>query len=322
MFSIGKVTIPHRLLMAPMCGITHKAFRRVLKYFGAGYVATQMVSAKALTMGDQKTRFLLSYDESERPLVFQIFGNDADTLAEAAKIAQDLKPDIIDLNMGCPAKKIVNDGGGSALLRDKQKAADIFKKMRAALTIPFTIKVRAGWDKCRSETLEIAHIAEDCGVDAITMHARTKTQGYKGKADWNLIGELKQELKIPVIGNGDITHFSQVDEMIAKTGCDAVMIGRAAISEPWFFKSYLDQKEYQPDPLEIKKIIFDQYQAFFEFFGEKNGIKNMRKHLCAYTKGLRNGASFRNSIITIEEWAPLQETISRFFESAASEGYS
>ncbi|OGP09669.1 MAG: tRNA dihydrouridine synthase DusB [Deltaproteobacteria bacterium GWA2_45_12] len=313
MFKIGNITIPHRLLMAPMCGITHKAFRRVLKRFGAGYVATQMVSAKALTMGDKKSRHLLSYDESERPIVFQIFGNDADTLAEAAKIAQDMGPDIIDLNMGCPAKKIVNDGGGSALLRDTLKARDVLSKMRAALRIPFTIKVRAGWDKCHTETLEIAKIAEECGVDAITMHARTKTQGYKGQADWNLIGELKEHVKIPVIGNGDITRFEQVDEMIQKTGCDGVMIGRAAITEPWFFRNYLEQKESLPTIEEIKEIIYDQYESFFEFFGVKNGIKNMRKHLCAYTKGLRNGSQFRNKIITISEWELLKKEIDAFF---------
>lgn len=314
MFTIGSVKIPHRLLMAPMCGITHKAFRKVLKRYGAGSVATQMVSGKALTMGDEKSRFLLSFDETERPITFQIFGNDANVLAEAAKIAADMGPDIVDLNMGCPAKKIVNDGGGSAMLKDERLCAETFTKIRSAVKIPFTVKMRSGWDKEHGDTLRIAQIAQECGVDAITLHARTRAQGYSGESDWALIKRFKEELDIPVIGNGDVTSFEKANKMLADTGCDGVMIGREAVSSPWIFKSYLEQKEYEPTPEELKEVILSQYQEFFKFFGEKSGIKQMRKHLCAYTKGLRNGSVFRNKIISIEEWAPLEREVRDFFD--------
>lgn len=312
-FYIGKVKIPHRLIMAPMCDITHWAFRKSIKYYGAGLVPTQMVSSKALVMGDLKSRKLLQYDESERPILFQLFGNDADTLAEAAKIIQDMGPDIIDLNMGCPAKKIVNDGGGSALLKNPLEAERIFKKMRAALHIPFTIKIRAGWDKNSDESVLISKIAEECGVDAITLHARTRSQGYSGKANWDLVKQLKEMVKIPVIGNGDITEFHQVDEMIKKTGCDAVMVGREPFSRPWFFKSYLDQKEHIPTQSEIRDMIFSQYDAFFEYFGKYGGLRQMRKHLCALTKGIPDSAVFRNTMVRLEDSEKVKEEIDRFF---------
>lgn len=300
--------------MAPMCGITHKAFRKVIKNYGGGLVMTQMVSAKAMTMGDAKSRKLLEFDESERPVGFQVFGNNADTLAEAAGIMQEMGPDLLDLNMGCPAKKIVNDGGGSALLRDPVMAAEIFEKMRKVLKIPFTVKMRSGWDKEYEDAIRIAKIAEDSGVDAVALHARTRSQGYSGKANWDLIRDFKRELKIPVIGNGDVETIGDANRMLEETGCDAVMVGRAAVSEPWFFKSFLDQKEYQPSFSEIRDLILDQYDEFFRFFGQPTGLKQMRKHLCAYTKGVRDGAVFRNRIISMEEWEPLKSEITRFFQ--------
>lgn len=317
-FFIGKVKIPHRLILAPMCGITHKPFRSICRDFGAGMMVTQMVSAKALTMSDQKSRKLLSYDLAERPVCFQLFGNNADTLAEAAKIAQDMGPDLIDLNMGCPAKKIVNDGGGSALLRDKNQARDIFEKMRAVLTVPFTVKMRAGYDS-HGASLEIAQLAQECGVDAIALHARTKAQGYKGSADWNLIKEFKQALSIPVIGNGDVESVDDVNRMLEQTGCDAVMTGRHAVNKPWFFKSYNENREWEPDILDMKNLLFTQYERYFEFFGESSGIKQMRKHLCAYTKGLRGGAKFRNTMLNIDNWTLLKPAVEAYFEDAYRE---
>lgn len=314
MFSISTLKIPHRLVMAPMCGITHKAFRKVIKSYGGGLVMTQMVSAKAITMGDAKSRKLLEFDESERPVGFQVFGNNADTLAEAAGMMQEMGPDLLDLNMGCPAKKIVNDGGGSALLRDPLLAGEIFTKMRKVLKIPFTVKMRSGWDKEHEEAISIAKVAEDSGVDAIALHARTRAQGYSGKANWDLIRDFKKELKIPVIGNGDVETIEDASRMLKETGCDAVMVGRAAVSEPWFFKSYLEQKEHIPANSEIRDLILDQYEEFFRFFGQASGIKQMRKHLCAYTKGVRDGSVFRNKIISMEEWEPLRAEVVHFFE--------
>ncbi|OGQ08797.1 MAG: tRNA dihydrouridine synthase DusB [Deltaproteobacteria bacterium RIFCSPLOWO2_12_FULL_40_28] len=314
MFQIGSVKIPHRLLMAPMCGITHMAYRGILKKFGAGLVYTQMVSAKALEMQDQKSFKLLQFNEFERPVGFQIFGNDANVLAKAAKICEDLGADLLDLNMGCPAKKIVAGGGGSALLKNLNLSALIFEKIRAAIRIPFTIKVRAGWDQYCGDFLAIAKLAEQNGVDAITLHARTKAQGYSGKADWDLVSCLKSEIKIPVIGNGDIMHFSQVNNMLTHTGCDAVMVGRAAVNSPWFFKSYLAGKEYQPTLNEMKTLILEQYDAFFSYFGQSAGIKQMRKHLCAQTVGLRDGSKFRNAIVRMDTWEEIQKTIKDFFD--------
>lgn len=314
MFQIGSVQIPHRLLMAPMCGITHMAYRGILKKFGAGLVYTQMVSSKALEMGDQKSLQLLQFNEIERPIGFQIFGNDAHVLAQAAKICEDLGADLLDLNMGCPAKKIVEGGGGAALLKNLNLSAVIFEKIRAAIRIPFTIKVRAGWDHYCGDSLAIAKLAEQSGVDAITLHARTKAEGYGGQADWDLVSRLKSEIKIPVIGNGDIVHFSQVNQMLTYTGCDAVMVGRAAVNSPWFFKSYLEEKEYEPTSSEIKTLMLEQYEAFFDYFGQVSGIKQMRKHLCAQSKGLKDGSRFRNAIVRMENWEEIQQTIENFFD--------
>lgn len=312
-FKIGNVVIPNRLIMAPMCNITHLPFRKLTKHFGAGLVMTQMVSAKALTMGCKKTHKLLSFQESERPIAFQVFGNNAEVLKEAAVILQDLGADMVDLNMGCPAKKIVNDGGGSALLKDPLQSAEILEAMRSALRIPFTVKMRAGYDKYNETFLEMAQIAEKCGVDGITLHGRTKHQGYTGQADWTLVKELKQAVKIPVIGNGDVDTFEKAHNLLDQTGCDAVMIGRAAVSEPWFFKSILDKAYYYPDEQDLKKLILSQYDEFFDFYGEANGIKMMRKHLCAYTKGMHEGAKFRHSIITLTDWAEIKSRIESFF---------
>lgn len=318
-FKIGGLTIPNRLIMAPMCNITHLPFRRLIKNYGAGLVMTQMVSAKALTMGCTKTRKLLSFDLCERPIAFQVFGNNAPVLAEAAVILQDLGADLVDLNMGCPAKKIVNDGGGSALLKNPLFTAQILEAMRKVLRIPFTIKMRAGYDKYSEEFLSIAQMAERCGVDGITLHGRTKTQGYTGLADWELVRLLKEAVKIPIIGNGDINSPEKASLMLEQTGCDAVMIGRAAVSEPWFFKSVLEEKSFEPTPAALRSIILNQYHDFFDFYGASNGVKMMRKHLCSYTRGMRNGASFRNEIITLNDWEMIESKITHFFDDSVNE---
>lgn len=313
MFKIGKLEIPHRLLMAPMCDITHKAFRGILKAYGAGLVYTQMVSAKALVMRDPKTMHLLKYDESERPIGIQIFGNNADTLAEAAAIAQDLGPDLIDLNMGCPARRIVNDGGGSALLRHPTLVQEIFSKMRSVIKIPFTVKMRAGWDKDCLQAFQVAKLAYEGGLDAVCLHARTRAQGYSGAADWSMIKELKERISIPVIGNGDVKTTAEAKEMMDKTGCDAVMVGRTGFARPWFFKGTCDGVDYKPTAYEIQNLILRQYEAFFEYFGVNNGIRQMRKHLCAYTAGIPHSAPFRSLSLTMMDWSVLRQSIDEFF---------
>ncbi len=315
-FKIGNLSLPHRLVLAPMCGITHKAFRQVCKEYGAGLVVNQMVSAKALVMQDKKSRRMLSFDEKERPVAMQVFGNNAEDLAEAARIIQDTGVDLIDLNMGCPAKKIVNDGGGSALLNDLSLVKKIFEKMRAALTIPFTVKMRAGYGDGECQAFEVAALAEKCGVDAVALHARTKSQGYSGKADWSLIRELKQKLTIPVIGNGDVETFEDALRMMRETGCDAVMTGRGATERPWIFKSFVEQKEHLPSTQELCDLVFRQYEYFFDFFGLESGMKLMRKHLCFYSKGMEGGSDFRNRAVRMDKWEEVRILISDFFGSA------
>lgn len=314
-FKIKELNIPHQLIQAPMCGITHKPFRGLLKKYGAGLTFTQMASAKALSMGDEKSRRLLSYCESERPIGFQLFGNDAEVLAIGASVAQDMGADLVDLNMGCPAKKITSDGGGAALLKDSSLAKNIFTKMRSILKIPFTIKMRSGWDKYHMESIYLAKMAQDCGVDAVSIHARTCAQGYQGHSNWDLIGEFKENLSIPVIGNGDVVSLNDIEKMIQTTKCDGVMVGRVSVTQPWFFKSFVDGKDYTPTPLEMKEVILSQYESFFDFFGRTNGIKMMRKHLCAYTKGIRNGAAFRSKAIVMDNWELLKSEIDHFFDA-------
>lgn len=307
---------PHRLILAPMCGITLKPFRQICKEYGAGLVFNQMVSAKALTMKDTKSLKMLDFDEMERPVGMQLFGNDADVLAEAAKICSERNPDVIDLNLGCPAKKIVNDGGGSALLNDSHKLEGIFKKMRAAIPGVFTIKIRAGWDEKNKNALDIARMAEFSGIDAIAIHARTRAQGYSGSSDWDFIKQLKESTSVPIIGNGDIKKAADVKRMINETGCDAVMTGRAAFAEPWIFKNFIENTDSTPGSQELKNMILRQYDYFVKHFGTDGGIKMMRKFLCAYTKGMRGGAEFRNDLVRITNYDEIQRKICTFYSLA------
>lgn len=314
-FKIGTLEIPHQLILAPMCGITHKAYRRVCKEYGAGLVVNQMVSAKALVMGDKKSHDMLRYDEKERPVGLQLFGNNANELALAAQIAQDTGVDLVDLNMGCPAKKIVGGGGGSALLNDLPLVKKIFEKMRKVLRIPFTIKLRAGIHDREFQAFEVAKMAEKSGVDAIALHARSRQQGYSGHADWNLIRQLKDGVSLPVIGNGDVIHYHSAYRMLKETGCDAVMTGRGATEAPWIFRSFVEKKEYAAPLHEIKELILRQYEYFFELFGIDSGIKQMRKHLCFYSKGLKGGAEFRNTIVRLDDWSRIRGEVDIFFKS-------
>lgn len=312
-FNIRTLTLPHRLVLAPMCDITLKPFRKICKDFGAGLVFNQMVSAKALTMDDKKSFRLMDFDEDERPVGLQVFGNNPDTLGEAARIMADKKPDVIDLNLGCPAKKIVSDGGGSALMANPQKLRIILKKMRAAIPGAFTVKIRAGWDEKSKNALDIARMAEDEGVDAVAIHARTRAQGYTGQSDWDFIKKLKEALAIPVIGNGDVKTADDARRMLLETGCDAVMTGRGAFETPWIFREFVSGESATLKASELKDLILKQYELARLFHGERGGILMMRKHLCAYTKGIRNGAEFRSQVIRLDDFGEIERQVSLFF---------
>ncbi len=296
-----------------MCGITLKPFRQICKENGAGLVFNQMVSAKALTMRDEKSLKMLEFDENERPVGLQLFGNNADTLAEAARITEDTGADVIDLNLGCPAKKIVNDGGGSALLTNEIELANILQKMRTAIKGTFTVKIRAGWDENQKNGLTVLKIAEESGVDALAIHPRTRAQAYSGHADWSLIKHLKENARIPIIGNGDVETAHDAHRMIKETGCDAVMSGRGAFELPWIFNDFVSNTETKMTTQKLKEMILKQYAYFMNYFGANGGIKMMRKFLCAYTKGVHGGAAFRNEVVRMDDFAKIRDRIENFF---------
>lgn len=311
--NIGTLSLKSPYLAAPMCGISFLPYREICRRFGAGMAATQMLAAPALLHRDEKTARLMQMSERERPVTVQLLGHDATSLAEAAKIVEAAGADCVDINLGCPAKKIVGSGGGSALMQDVVKAADIFRAVRAAIRVPFTIKIRAGWNEQNRNFKEIARAAEQEGVDAVCMHARTKAEAYTGHADWALIRELKHAVKIPVIGNGDVRDFQDARAMLEETGCDGVMVGRASFEAPWIFKSMIDGAPYEPTLPEKRDLLVEQYHGMVEQFGERNGVVLMRKFVCAYTKGMSRGSLFRQAMLQKDTLADVLALVSDFF---------
>ena len=253
---IGNLTLENNIFLAPMAGITDSAFRFLARQMGAGLVFTEMISSEGLIRDHLRTRNLIFHSPEEKPLGVQIFGKNPETLAKAAQIAVLMGADLIDINFGCPAHKVVKKGGGSSLLRQPKVVAEIVKAVREAAEIPLTVKIRSGWDDDSINAVEIAHMVQELGVDAITIHPRTQKQGFSGKADWELIKKVKQEIKIPLIGNGDIRTPEDSWRMLNITGCDAVMVGRGALGNPWIFREILyflsHGHKSNPPPLEEK----------------------------------------------------------------------
>ena len=297
---IGSVVLDNITILAPLAGITNLPFRLLAKASGCGLVCSEMISANGLVHRSSKTHELLQSRIEEKPLSVQIFGSDPYVMAEAAAIVEASGADLLDINLGCAVKKVLKTGAGAALMKTPKKAEKIFLAVRKAISIPLTIKIRAGWDKSGNEAFAIAKVAEAGGVDGIAVHPRLATQGFGGKADWSLITAIKNSVSIPVIGNGDIVTPEDVLNMKKKTGCDAVMIGRAAIGNPWLFSqvaSLMNGKESVPPDLSERFDAMTKYlNISIECFGEKRACRMMRSHLGWFVKGLRYSSRFRESI--------------------------
>jgi tRNA-dihydrouridine synthase B len=298
---IREVLRNNPLVLAPMAGITDFSFRQICRELGAGLVFSEMVSVEALIREHKRTHGMLRTDPAERPVVFQIFGSKPASMAEAAHIVSQGEVDFIDINMGCPVPKILKSGAGSALLRDLGLAREIMAAVVGASKVPVLVKMRLGWDAKSIVAVDVAQTAESIGVSAVTVHARTKAQGFSGHADWDMIMVVKSSVGIPVIGNGDVRSGQDAKRMMDETGCDAVMIARAVQGNPWIFreaKQFLETGDAHPPPTldERKDVVLRHLNDIVKLLGERIGVREMRKHLCWYTKGLHGGAEFRTTI--------------------------
>lgn len=309
---IKDVEIKNGICLAPMAGIADRAFRELCISYGAGYTVTEMVSAKGFTMGDRKSRELLILGESENPAGAQIFGDDPEIMAEAAVKCLEFKPQIIDINMGCPAPKIAMNGGGASLMKKPELAAEIVKAVSQAVSIPVTVKIRKGWDNDNINAVELAQLAEKNGASAITVHGRTRMQMYSGNVDYDIIAKVKQAVFIPVIGNGDIRDEQSAALMFDKTNCDAIMIGRGALGNPWIFQrlnAYFSECRVLPEVGVNEKMVvmLKHIQKIIDCKGEYTAMREARHHAAYYTKGLRGGAAFRREIAQLERFEQLEE---------------
>lgn len=303
MWKIKNVEIKGKIVVAPMAGISNMTFRRICKSMGASLVVAEMVSDKAITYGNEKTFELLRMNDDERPISQQIFGSDVKSFVEAAKIVEEkMKPDIIDINMGCPVPKVaVKNQAGSALLKNPEKVGEIIKAVVGAVNVPVTVKIRSGWDQSSINAVEIAKIAEANGASAITVHARTRAQGYAGKADWNIIKEVVNAVDIPVIGNGDVVSCYDAKKMLDETGCNAVMIGRGLLGNPWLIKECVEYLKSGKLPEVIdynEKIDMMEYHLnkLCEDKTEKQAVLEIRNHLLNYLKGLPENKEVKNQV--------------------------
>jgi len=319
MLQIGALELENWLVMAPMAGITNLPFRLTVKGLGAGLVTTEMISAMGLTGGKQKTFGYLKSHPAEKPLAAQLFGSRSDVIARAAQMVVESGADIVDINMGCPAKKVVRTGAGASLLRDVKKVAEIVTAVRSRCPVPLTAKIRAGWSPDQTVAREIAHVIEDCGADAITIHPRFASQGFSGHADWALIGEVKDRARIPVIGNGDVLKPSHALKMKTETGCDGVMIGRGAVGNPWIFKQILDLDQglpvSNPRLSERRSLILEHGRLLSQSIGEQRAARAMRGLLLHYTKGLPHSCRFRGRITQIKDLESLIATLDHYFST-------
>ena len=321
MWKIGNVEIKNRVVLAPMAGVCNSAFRRIVKEMGCGLIYAEMVSDKAIFYNNQKTIEMLYMTDEERPISQQIFGSDEESFVEAAKfIYENMHPDIIDINMGCPVPKVaVRAQAGSALLKNPEKIKTIVSAVVKSVPIPVTVKIRSGWDMNNINAVEVAKICEEAGASAICVHARTRSQGYSGKADWNIIKQVKEAVNIPVIGNGDVVDINSAKKMIDETGCDAIMIGRAALGNPWIFKQINEYIENgtiidKPTPLERVDMCLKHLSYLEEIKVTKVAVLEIRNHVAWYLKGLKGSNEIKNSIYKTKDIKEIFELLNKYRE--------
>ena len=316
-FQIGNVRIPGKLVLGPMAGVTDLPFRLLCKEQGADLVYTEMISAKGIFYKNKNTELLWMTKEQERPLALQLFGSEPALMADMAAQIEERSFDILDINMGCPVPKVVNNGEGSALMKDPHLVRKIVTSMVKAVKKPVTVKIRKGFNEESANAVEIAKILEDCGVAAIAVHGRTRAQFYSGKADWDIIRRVKEAVSIPVIGNGDVTDAASAEALVEQTGCDGIMIGRGAEGNPWIFKQILHYRETgetlaKPTQHEVKEMMLRHARMQVEYKGGAIGIREMRKHVAWYTAGFPHSAKLRAAINQVESLQALEQMLNEW----------
>lgn len=313
---IGEVQLQNNIILAPMAGVTDLPFRLLCKEQGAGLLCMEMVSAKAISFHNKNTEALLNIDPAERPVSLQLFGADPDIICEMAAYIEDRPFDILDINMGCPVPKVAGNGEGSALMKNPKLVEQIVSKTVRAIKKPVTVKIRKGFDENHVNAVEIARIAEASGAAAIAVHGRTREQYYSGKADWDIIRQVKEAVSIPVIGNGDVESPQRAKEMLSQTGCDGIMVGRGARGNPWIFHRILSFLETGTDPgrpsfAQVREMMLRHAKMLLEYKGEHTGIREMRKHIGWYTAGYPYSAKLRARTNEVESLEELEELLTK-----------